>query len=216
MEQPILGGHGHCRKWTSLLCTVGLCNSLVVAEEKSACLILKLLHRFNFHEVPLALATQVKLPTRRRVASTAQPGWFLSALAVSCGSAITAFYSKETHSLILIKLTPLPVLGNLSLPLIETLCTSQRPFSLCSHPRLQRGHQHHMSTAKWISLFRFLLQALCTDSSSCSLLAASQQGGSAGHDSELSQKSRAQCLIQCENHHQLGPGLDRQCDFFVM
>lgn len=46
----------------------------------------------------LALATQVKLPTRGRVALNVHPGWFPSALAVSCGSAVTEFYSRETHS----------------------------------------------------------------------------------------------------------------------
>lgn len=43
------GGQERCGKWRSVFCADGvvLCNGLAAAEEKSACLILKLSHTFN-------------------------------------------------------------------------------------------------------------------------------------------------------------------------
>lgn len=74
------GGQELCRKWRSVLRTEDmlLCNRFEAAEEKSTCLILKCLHMFNFHE------SQVKLPTRWRVAPNVCRRWFPLECAVSC------------------------------------------------------------------------------------------------------------------------------------
>lgn len=43
-------GEDQRKKWRSALCAEFLCNRLIAAEEKSVCLILMLLHMFNFHD----------------------------------------------------------------------------------------------------------------------------------------------------------------------